>query len=71
MHYLLTYLQQVTRVHKKDFKFYKQHATGHVIQDIEQKGTTNNFNTRPGEGFLQEVKEAYNQTNGKDAEVQV
>ncbi|KIM72356.1 hypothetical protein PILCRDRAFT_93491 [Piloderma croceum F 1598] len=51
----------MTRVHKKDFKFYKQHATGHVIQDIEQKG----------EGFLQEVKEAYNQTNGKDAEVQM
>jgi hypothetical protein len=58
-------------VHKKDFKFYKQHVTSHIIQDIEQKGTMNNFNTCPGEGFLQEVKEAYNQTNRKDAEVQV
>lgn len=58
-------------MHKKDFKFYKQHAVSHVIEDIEQKGTTNNFSTRPGEGFLQEVKEAYGQTNNKNADVQV
>ena len=61
----------MTQVHKKDFKFYKQHAIGHVIEDIKQKGTTNNFNTRPGEGFLQEVKEAYDQTNKKKADIQV
>jgi len=61
----------VSEEHGKDFKFYKQHAVVHVIEDIEQKGATNNFNTRPGEGFLQEVEEAYNQTNKKNADIQV
>ncbi|KAK6984567.1 hypothetical protein R3P38DRAFT_2575663, partial [Favolaschia claudopus] len=50
----------------KNFNFSKQHATSHVIQDIRTKGTTNHFSTRPGEGFQQEAREAYNQTNFKD-----
>ncbi|KAK6992334.1 hypothetical protein R3P38DRAFT_2413447, partial [Favolaschia claudopus] len=29
-------------------------------------GTTNHGSTRPGEGFQQEAREAYAQTNGKD-----
>jgi hypothetical protein len=61
----------VSQVHSKDFNFYKQHAVCHVIEDIEQKGTTNNLNTRPGEGFFQEVGEAYDQTNKKNADIQV
>lgn len=61
----------MSNVHGKDFKFYKQHAVSHVVEDIEEKGTTNNFNTRPGEGFFQEVEEAYEQTNKKNADVQV
>lgn len=43
----------------------------HVIEDIVQKGTTGNYSTRPGEAFIQEVKEAYNQTNERDPEAQV
>ena len=35
------------------------------------KGTTDNFSTRPGEGFQQEAAQAYAQTNGKNAEHQV
>lgn len=34
------------------------------------KGTTDNFSTRPGEGF-QQAAQAYAQTNGKHAEHQV
>jgi hypothetical protein len=58
-------------VHGKDFRFYKQHAVGHVVEDIEQKGTMNNYNMRPDEGFFQEVEEAYSQTNMKNEDLQV
>lgn len=63
--------QKVSQEYGKDFCFYKQHAASHVIEDIEQKGATNNFSTRPGEGFIQEVNEAYKQTNKRNADQQV
>ncbi|KAJ6525334.1 hypothetical protein B0H19DRAFT_1276131 [Mycena capillaripes] len=47
----------------KNFDFFKQHATSHIVRDIQDKGTTNHGSTRPGEGFQQEASEAYNQTN--------
>jgi hypothetical protein len=43
----------------------------HVIDDIRRKGATKNFSTRPGEGFQQEVRETYNQTNFRELQVQV
>ena len=42
-----------------------------MASDIMDKGTTDNFSTRPGEGFQQEAAQAYAQTNGKNAEHQV
>lgn len=42
-----------------------------MIQDIREKGTTDNFTTRTGEGFQQETAQAYEQTNMKNAEHQV
>ncbi len=42
-----------------------------MIQDIREKGTTDNFSTRTGEGFQQESAQAYDQTNRKNAEHQV
>ncbi|KAF8194006.1 hypothetical protein K438DRAFT_1542317, partial [Mycena galopus ATCC 62051] len=53
----------------KDFDFFKQHASSHVLREIRAKGTTNHGSTRPGEGFQhwQEATEAYSHTNGKDA----
>ncbi|KAK6966673.1 hypothetical protein R3P38DRAFT_2815922 [Favolaschia claudopus] len=59
-------MKKVSDEYGKNFNFPKQHATSHVIQDIRTKGTTNHFSTRPGEGFQQEAREAYNQTNFKD-----
>ncbi|KAJ7166717.1 hypothetical protein C8R46DRAFT_996401 [Mycena filopes] len=50
----------------KNFDFFKQHATSHIVRDILQKGTTNHGSTRPGEGFQQEAAEAYSRTNFKD-----
>jgi hypothetical protein len=43
----------------------------HVISDIQRKGTLDNMSTRPGEGFIQEAAQAYEQTNRKKAEKQV
>jgi hypothetical protein len=50
----------------KNFDFFKQHATSHILEDIRRKGTTNRGSTRPGEGFQQEVAEVYKQTNFKN-----
>lgn len=63
--------QLVTKKYNKSFQFFKQHAASHVIDDIKEKGTTGNYSTRPGEGFLQEVEEAYNQTNKRNPDMQV
>ncbi|KIJ58811.1 hypothetical protein HYDPIDRAFT_33775 [Hydnomerulius pinastri MD-312] len=72
--YITTYkkcCQRVSRVLGKNFNFYKQHAINHVIEDIKQKGALNNYSTRPGEGFHQEVQEAYEQTNCKNTDPQM
>ncbi|KAF8520305.1 hypothetical protein JB92DRAFT_3285845 [Gautieria morchelliformis] len=50
----------------KDFNFPKQHAPAHLYYDITHKGATNNYTTRVGEGFQQEVQQAYLQTNFKN-----
>ncbi|KAJ7802115.1 hypothetical protein B0H13DRAFT_1672392 [Mycena leptocephala] len=55
----------------KDFAFYKQHACAHVNDDIRNKGVPAGYSTRPDEGFHQEVKEAYSQTNFKNTDPQV
>lgn len=42
-----------------------------MFQDIREKGTTDNFSTRIGEGFQQEAAQAFGQTNMRNAEHQV
>lgn len=64
-------LQEVEQQYGKNFDFLKQHASSHVFQDIREKGTTDNFSTRIGEGFQQEAAQAFEQTNMKNAEHQV
>ncbi len=58
------------RLYDKNPNFPKQHAVDHVITEIRTKGTTDNYGTRVGEGFQQESAQAYEQTNGKNAEDQ-
>jgi hypothetical protein len=67
----LYHQQKVTEKYKKSFNFYKQHWVNHIVDDIRNKGTTDNYVARPGEGFHQEVKEAWDQTNCKDTDQQV
>ena len=64
-------IQKVTNIYDKNFNFFKQHYVSHIVMDIRQKGTTDNTSTRPGEGFQQESAQAFKQTNGKKAELQV
>ncbi|KAJ7769544.1 hypothetical protein B0H14DRAFT_3116658 [Mycena olivaceomarginata] len=61
----------VADVYGKNFDFFKQHAVSHVVSGIWDKGTTNHGSTRPGEGFQQEAREAYKQTNCKDVAPQM
>lgn len=43
----------------------------HALADLRRKGCIDGYSTRPGEGFQQEVKQAYRQTNFKSVEAQV
>ncbi|KAJ7663215.1 hypothetical protein DFH06DRAFT_1395296 [Mycena polygramma] len=65
------YCKRVETEHGKDFKFYKQHQCAHVFDDITNKGVPTGYSTRPGEGFHQEVKEAFEQTNFKNTDPQL
>ncbi|KAI0313191.1 hypothetical protein OF83DRAFT_1065930, partial [Amylostereum chailletii] len=62
---------EVGKTYGKEFDFFKQHASSHAPGDVWTKGTTNNFTTRPGEGFQQEAAESYEMTNHKNVEVQM
>jgi hypothetical protein len=64
-------LQAVSKEYGKDFHFPKQHAPSHLHFDITHKGSTTNYTTQTGEGFQQESRGAYFQTNYKDVERQV
>ncbi|KAF8523299.1 hypothetical protein BU17DRAFT_63874 [Hysterangium stoloniferum] len=66
-----TYCEAVSKEYGKDFHFPKQHAPAHLYYDITHKGSTINYTTRTGEGFQQESRNAYFQTNYKDVERQV
>ncbi|GJE89869.1 hypothetical protein PsYK624_059800 [Phanerochaete sordida] len=65
------YATKVGEEYGKNFDFLKQHQSHHIVPDIRNKGATVNTVTRPGEGFHQEVEQAYEQTNRKDAEFQM
>ncbi|KIJ26060.1 hypothetical protein M422DRAFT_192683, partial [Sphaerobolus stellatus SS14] len=50
----------------KNYNYPKHHTLLHLPEDLHAKGSTVNYTTRPGEGFQQEVQQAYNQTNFKN-----
>ena len=63
--------QKLSREYDKNYNYPKHHFLAHLPFDLQVKGTTENYTTRPGEGFQQEVQQAYNQTNFRDTEQQV
>ncbi|KIJ22537.1 hypothetical protein M422DRAFT_132301, partial [Sphaerobolus stellatus SS14] len=62
---------KVTKDHGKMFNYPKHHNLIHLPEDVENKGCTENYSTHPGEGFQQEVQQAYKQTNFKDTGPQI
>lgn len=42
----------------------------HLPFDLRMKGSTDNYSTRPGEGFQQEVQQAFDQTNFRNTDSQ-
>ncbi|KIJ32761.1 hypothetical protein M422DRAFT_265393 [Sphaerobolus stellatus SS14] len=65
-----TYCKKITKDHGKNFNYPKHHNLIHLPGDIEHKGNIENFSTRPGEGFQQEIQQAYKLTNFKDTDPQ-
>ncbi|KIJ48723.1 hypothetical protein M422DRAFT_162220, partial [Sphaerobolus stellatus SS14] len=65
------YCITISRKHDKNFNYLKHHNLIHLPEDLRAKGMTDNYSTRPGEGFQQEVQQAYDQTNFRNAEPQV
>ncbi|KAJ6546402.1 hypothetical protein DFH09DRAFT_1320965 [Mycena vulgaris] len=63
--------KDVSKTHKKSFKFLKQHFLLHAMSCFKDKDTSRNQNTCVGEGFQQEIAARYGKTNGKDAEHQM
>ena len=56
----------------KNWNFPKMHALIHSFDDIEAKGATRNYNTKPNEKLHGPIKKAYlRQTNFKDVAPQV
>lgn len=64
-------IKLVSRAHKKDFKFPKQHWVARVEEEIQMKGAMTHCSAHPGELFFQEVRQAYEQTNKQNEDVQV
>ncbi|KAI6162422.1 hypothetical protein EDD17DRAFT_1776488 [Pisolithus thermaeus] len=57
---------------KKNWNFLKNHTCMHVFDDIEAKGVTCNFNTKPNEKMHGPLKEKYqNHTNFKNVAQQI
>ncbi|KIJ49008.1 hypothetical protein M422DRAFT_246784, partial [Sphaerobolus stellatus SS14] len=55
----------------KNYNYPKHHNLLHLPEDLHAKGSTVSYTTRPREGFQQEVKQAYDQTNFKNTEPQM
>ena len=54
-------------LYNKNFNYPKHHQISHVTERISNLGALVNQSTRPGEGFIIEVKEQYERTNGRNA----
>jgi len=57
---------------KENWDFPKAHLWKHVVRDIQRKGVSQNYSTRPNEGMHKPLKDAYHDhTNNKDVANQV
>ncbi|KIM66047.1 hypothetical protein SCLCIDRAFT_111742, partial [Scleroderma citrinum Foug A] len=67
-----TYAEKMQQGSEKNWNFPKNHLSMHVFDNIEAKGVTRNFNTKPNEKMHGPLKESYQlQTNFKDVADQI
>jgi hypothetical protein len=62
----LNYYQEYSEATGITFDFPKMHWYKHLFDDIEAKGPTRHFNTKPNEKLHGPLKEAYVDSNKKD-----
>ncbi|KAL4061680.1 hypothetical protein V8B97DRAFT_2066336 [Scleroderma yunnanense] len=66
------YAKKTANISEKNWNFPKNHLGIHVFNNIEAKGVTCNFNTKPNEKMHGPIKEAYQrQTNFKNIAEQI
>ncbi|KIJ31220.1 hypothetical protein M422DRAFT_267173 [Sphaerobolus stellatus SS14] len=63
--------EKLCTAYNKNYTYPKHHFLMHLPWDLRAKASTDNYTTRPGEGFQQEVQQAYDQTNFRDIEPQM
>ncbi|KIJ38584.1 hypothetical protein M422DRAFT_176350 [Sphaerobolus stellatus SS14] len=69
--FLVKYEKWFSNEHDKSFNYPKHHNLIHLPEDVENKGCTESYSTRPGEGFHQQIQQAYDQTNFKNTDPQI
>ncbi|KIJ28337.1 hypothetical protein M422DRAFT_270406 [Sphaerobolus stellatus SS14] len=62
---------RLSNEYNKNYNYPKHHFLMHLPWDLHAKASTDNYTTRPGEGFQQEVQQAYDQTNFRNTEPQM
>ncbi|KIJ40358.1 hypothetical protein M422DRAFT_256913 [Sphaerobolus stellatus SS14] len=62
---------RLSNEYNKNYNYPKHHFLMHLPWDLRTKASTDNYTTRAGEGFQQEVQQAYDQTNFRNTEPQI
>ncbi|KIJ42288.1 hypothetical protein M422DRAFT_254693 [Sphaerobolus stellatus SS14] len=65
------FCSKLSKEYGKNYDYPKHHSLVHIPFDLRAKAAVDNYTTRPGEGFQQEVQQAYDQTNFRDTEPQM
>ncbi|KAF8584136.1 hypothetical protein K439DRAFT_1616926 [Ramaria rubella] len=55
------YCAHVTKEYGKNYNYPKHHGLTHLAEDLRRKGAMENYTTRPGKGFQQEVQDTEQQ----------
>ncbi|KAI9455219.1 hypothetical protein BJY52DRAFT_1122078, partial [Lactarius psammicola] len=64
-------LSEATANKVRDWNYPKMHALVHSFNDIEAKGASRNYNTKPNEKLHGPIRKLYNQTNFKNIASQI
>jgi hypothetical protein len=66
------YIEDTAEISKKSWNFLKKHLSAHLFDDIEAKGVSQNYSTKPNKKMHGPLKDAYqDRTNSKNFAEQV